>query len=74
MDQKDEYADDVKMYHDVLEVEEKAPRKNVEYFKKVEKVTSKTVIKEGSNPHLKKLLLQLKFVKMAIIQNKLLKE
>ena len=56
MDQKDEYADDVKMYHDVLEVEEKAPRKNVEYFKKVEKVTSKTVIKEGSDPQSQKVV------------------
>ena len=56
MDQKDEYTDGVRMYSDVLEVEEKAPRKNVEYFKKVEKVTSKTVIKEGSDPQSQKVV------------------
>ena len=55
MDNRENYVDGVRMYSDILEVEEKAPRKNVEYFKKVEKTTSKTVIKDGSKPQSQKV-------------------
>ena len=56
MDNRENYVDGVRMYSDILEVEEKAPRKNVEYFKKVEKTTSKTVIKDGSKPQSQKVV------------------
>ena len=55
MDNRENYVDGVRMYSDILEVEEKAPRTNVEYFKKVEKTTSKTVIKDGSKPQSQKV-------------------
>ena len=56
MDSRENYVDGVRMYSDILEVEEKAPRTNVEYFKKVEKTTSKTVIKDGSKPQSEKVV------------------
>ena len=56
MDRRENYIDGVRLYSDVLEVETKAPKKKVEYYKKVEKTTTKTVIKDGNNPKSQKVV------------------
>ena len=50
MDKREEYMDGVRLYSDVLDGEAKEPKKQVEYYKKVQKTTSRTIVKEGNKP------------------------
>ena len=41
------------MYSDIFDVEMKSPRENIEYYKKVQKSTSRTVYQDGKKPQTK---------------------
>ena len=50
MDKRQNYMDGIRLYSDVLEGHANPPKKQVEYYKKVEKTTSTTVVKDGKKP------------------------
>ena len=63
MAKRESYIDGVRLYSDVFESDSKDPKQSVEYYKKVEQTTTKTVIQNENNPSTSKV------VSTTIIQN-----
>jgi len=50
MSKRESYINGVRMYSDVFDKDSKAPKQTVEYYKKVQKTTTRTVYQDGKNP------------------------
>jgi len=53
MSRQEEYINGIRLYSDIFEAEVKPPRQNFEYYKKVQKSTTRTVYQDGKKPQTK---------------------
>ena len=47
---QENFINGVRMYSDVIEIDKIPPKQNVEYYRKVQKTTSRTVYEDGKKP------------------------